>query len=134
MTVRTSGGSTMFRYAVAIAVTVAMGSLVSGFPQSQPPASCDPNARPTEAQVARRRLAVRGARQINTAEAKTFAANKRYAPLSELTGVTLSEGFEAQVSTDGTSYTFSIKDLQDVCKAAVFSDQQGLIYTASPLQ
>lgn len=124
----------MLRYAVAISMAVVMGSVVSGFPQGQSPAPCDPNAPPTEAQVARRRLAISGARQINTAEAKIRVANKRYAPMNELTGISIPEGFEAQVSTDGTSYTFSIKDLQDACKFAVFSDQKGLIYTATPLQ
>jgi hypothetical protein len=44
-----------------------------------------------------------------------------------LTGVTVPDGFQAQVSTDGTSYTFSVKDSQDQCKFAVFSDQNGLI-------
>jgi hypothetical protein len=32
------------------------------------------------------------------------------------------------------TYTFSVKDTQDVCKFAVFSDQNGLIYKASPLR
>jgi hypothetical protein len=98
------------------------------------PATCDPNAPPTDEQIARRRLAIAAARQINTAEAKVSAANKRYVPLGELSGVSIPEGFEAQVSTDGTSYTFSIKDSQDACKFAVFSDQKGLIYSATPLR
>ena len=124
----------MFRYAVAVSAAVLIGTVIAGFAQTQSSAPCDPNASPTTAQVARRRLAISAARQVNTAEAKTWATTKRYAPLSQLTGVAIPEGFEAQVSTDGTSYTFSIKDLEDACKFAVFSDQQGLIYTASPLQ
>jgi hypothetical protein len=122
----------MFRYAVAVFAAIVMGLVVS--PQGQSPAPCDPNAPLTEAQVARRRMAISAARQINTAEARTFSANKRYAPLSELTGVSIPAGFAAQVSTDGTSYTFSVKDQEDGCKLAVFSDQSGLIYTASPLR
>jgi hypothetical protein len=118
----------MLRYAVAVTAAIVLGS---GFSRAQP-APCD--APPTDAQVARRRAAIAGARQINTAEAKVWAANERFAPLQELTGLSIPAGFEAQVSTDGTSYTFSIKDLQDSCKFAVFSDQKGLIYTATPLQ
>ena len=121
----------MLKYALAVCVAVVMGS---EFSRVQSPATCDPNAALTEAQVARRRVAIVGARQINTAEAQSWATNRRYAPRSELTGVSVPEGFEAQISTDGTSYTFSIKDLQDACKFAVFSDQQGLIYTATPLR
>jgi hypothetical protein len=120
----------MLRYAVAVTAAIVLGS---GFSRAQP-APCDPHAPPTDAQVARRRAAIAGARRINTAEAKVWAANKRFAALQELTGLSIPAGFEAQVSTDGTSYTFSIKDLQDSCKFAVFSDQKGLIYTATPLQ
>jgi len=124
----------MIKYAVAVSVAVVMGAVVAGFSQGQSPAPCEVGAPPTAEQIARRRLAINGARQINTAEAKTSATSKRFVPLSQLTGVSLPAGFEAQVSTDGTSYTFSIKDMQDACKFAVFSDQTGVIYTASPLQ
>ena len=74
----------MLRYAVACAAIV----LGSGFSRAQP-APCDPNAPATDAQVARRRAAITGARQINTAEAKAWAANKRFAPLQELTGFSI---------------------------------------------
>jgi hypothetical protein len=84
--------------------------------------------------MARHRSAVTVARQINTAEARSWPTTKRYMPLAELTGVMVPEGFDAHVSTDGTSYTFSVKDVQDACRFAVFSDQEGLIYTASPLR
>jgi len=124
----------MLRAAFAASALVIAGSVLSGFPEGQSLAPCDPDAPLTDAQVARRRMAISAARQINTAEARIWAATKRYAPLNELTGVSIAEGFEAQVSTDGTSYTFSIKDLRDACRFAVFSDQQGLIYTASPLR
>ena len=120
----------MLRYAVAVTVALAVGSEFS----TAQPAPCSPISAPTEVQLARRRLAITAARQINTEQARAWAANKRYASRAELTGVTISEGFEAQISTDATSYTFSIKDLQDACKSAVFSDQKGLIYTATPLQ
>jgi hypothetical protein len=37
--------------------------------------------------------------------------------------------------TDSSSrYIFTIKDTRDVCKLALFSDQNGLIYLAQPLR
>lgn len=120
----------MLRYAVALTIVVVVGS---NFSTAQP-APCDPNAALTDGQNNRRRLAITAARQINTAEAQAARQLRRYAPLGELTNVSIPEGFEAQVSTDSTSYTFSIKDLQDACKFAVFSDQVGVIYTATPLR
>ena len=35
---------------------------------------------------------------------------------------------------DGGTYTFSIKDTLDPCHFAFFSDQQGLIYTGTPIR
>jgi hypothetical protein len=120
----------MVKYAAAITMA---GLMAWGFSPAQS-TECDPNAALTDAQIARHRSAITVARQINTAEAQQSSATKRYVRLSELMGVTLPEGFEAQVSTDGTTYTFSVKDVQDACKFAVFSDQHGLIYTATPLR
>lgn len=120
----------MLRYAAALTIA---GLLGWGLSPAQP-TPCGPNATLMDAQVARHRSAIAVARQINTAEAQSWPATKRYSSLPELTGITIPEGFEAQVSTDGTSYTFSVKDAQDACKFAVFSDQKGVIYTAVPLQ
>jgi hypothetical protein len=120
----------MIRYAVALIVAVVVGS---SFSKAQP-APCDPNAPLADEQKNRHRLAITAARQINTAQAQASSQLKRYAPLGELTNVSIPEGFEAQVSTDSTSYTFSVKDLQDACKFAVFSDQVGVIYTANPIR
>jgi hypothetical protein len=43
-------------------------------------------------------------------------------------------GFRAQLTTDGTTYSFSVKDTVDACHFALFSDEQGVIYTARPLR
>ena len=43
-------------------------------------------------------------------------------------------GFNVQLSTDGASYTFSVKDTLDACRFAYFSDQEGVIYAATPLR
>ena len=42
------------------------------------------------------------------------------------------QGFKVQLSTDGTTYVLSLKDAQDPCGFAYFSDQDGVIYTATP--
>jgi hypothetical protein len=120
----------MLKYAAVVVLAGVVG-WDSPHPQS---ASCDPHAPPSAEQTARRRAAIGVARQINTAEARQWPATKTYAPLAELTDISIPAGFEVQVSTDGASYTFSVKDKQDECGFALFSDQAGLIYTASPLR
>jgi hypothetical protein len=118
----------MVRYAFAIGVAGLVGYGFSMGQQNQ----C--GSAPSEEQIARRRAAITTARQINTAEAQGFPAARKYFPLALLKGVTVPDGFDVQVSTDGESYTFSVKDTKDECHAAVFSDQKGLIYTATPLR
>jgi hypothetical protein len=120
----------MARYVITITIAALMGWSVSSAQSTE----CASNASLTDVQMARQRMAVNIARQINTAEAQQSSTTKQYVPLSQLTGVTVSDGFEAQVSTDGTTYIFSVKDTQDACKFAVFSDQHGLIYKAAPLR
>lgn len=120
----------MARYAIAITIAALMGWSLSSAQSTE----CASNAPLTDVQIARQRMAITVARQINTAEAQQSSTTKRYVPLSALNGVVVPEGFTAQVSTDGTTYTFSVKDAQDACKFAVFSDQQGVIYRATPLR
>ena len=56
-----------------------------------------------------------------------------YKPLDELFNLPdTPEGFRVQLHTDGTTYTFSIKDTRDPCGYAVFSDQSLDIYEAVP--
>jgi hypothetical protein len=118
----------MLRYALAIGLASLAGYGLTSARQNQ----C--GSAPTEGQSARRRAAITTARQINTAEAQAFSAARKYFPLGSLKGVTVGDGFDVQVSTDGQSYTFSVKDTKDECHAAVFSDQNGLIYTGMALQ
>jgi hypothetical protein len=113
----------MVKYAAAGAVAGLFA--LSAAPRQT--SACGPTATLSEAHFGRHRAAIQVARQINTAESRVASTTKRYAGLPELTGVTVPDGFQAQVSTDGTSYTFSVKDSQDQCKFAVFSDQNGLI-------
>ena len=112
----------MLKYALAVGL-VGVGGVSTG---SQEP-TC-----PTDAQ--RGQAAVRFARTVNTAQANFRAQNKRYGQIAELPVDAAPEGFRAQVTTDGTSYSFSVKDTVDACHFALFSDDQGVIYTARPLR
>src|SRR5581483_10000146 len=81
----------------------------------------------------RRRQSVQFARMINSAEAAAHGPAGRYVPFESLGLQALSvDEYEVQITTDGPSYIFSIKD--KVCHVAMFSDQNGVIYNASPLQ
>jgi hypothetical protein len=121
----------MLRYVAAFALVLVSSG--SGIPSAQT-APCDPTAPPTAEQKARRGIAINVARRINTAQAQAWGSLKRYAPLGELGDITIPPGFGVQVSTDASGYTFSVKDLQDGCKFAVFSDQEGVIYAGNPIR
>ena len=119
---------------VKLALALSLGSLIGWAVVPAQPAQCDPQAPRTKEQAARYATAVGLARRINTAEAALASRKQRYAPLEELQSISIPAGFEAHVSTDGASYTFSVKDKLDACGFALFSDQVGLIYNATPLQ
>lgn len=44
----------------------------------------------------------------------------------------MSDDYKVQLTTDGASYSFSIKDTTDSCHGVVFSDQDGVIYAGAP--
>ena len=117
----------MVRYAFAIVFASLVGLGLSA--ASQPP--CGGTL--TEQQVARRKIAVSTARQINTAEATAYATAQKFIPLALLNTVMVPQGFDVQLSTNTETYAFLIKDVTDPCQVAVFSDQEGLIYTGRPL-
>jgi hypothetical protein len=118
----------MLGYAFAVGFT---GLLAVGFSQASQTRCSDLL---TEEQIARRKMAVNTARAINTAEARAFHEGRKFVPLAVLQNVAVPQGFNAQVSTDGETYALSVKDTEDKCQAAVFSDQHGLIYTGMPLR
>jgi hypothetical protein len=111
----------MFKLGLIVTV-VAIGS-------TQPGIQTD-NCAPPD----RRSAAIRYAREINTAEAIAFRQQSRYQQLDQLPLSGLSAEYTLQLSTDGASYAFSIKDKLDACHGAVFSDQVGVIYTGVPIQ
>jgi hypothetical protein len=106
--------------------TIALGLVVSGIIGTEQPEDCWSRERLT--------IAVRLARQINTAEAAASAPSHQYKELSALQLPAMPDGFRVQLSTDGTAYTFSVKDTLDACHSALFSDQEGVIYIASPIR
>ena len=119
--------------AIVFAVLIGLGFVLVFPAQAQQP-SCGVDVGLTDAQLSRHQLAIGLARHINTAEVLAYRSTDRFQPLQSLVGIEVRDGFEAQLLTDGANYTFSIKDGQDVCKFAVFSDQTGVLYTAHPMQ
>jgi hypothetical protein len=85
----------------------------------------------------RREKALDVADAINRAQgmARRFGARPdgAYLPLDQLFNVPEPpDGFRVQLHTDGSTYSFSIKDTRDPCGYAVFSDQNLDIYEAIP--
>lgn len=88
----------------------------------------------TPVQKTRRDAAIQLATRINLAQVVTSgprSPNNRYRPLNELTTIPPTpQGFELQFHTDGSTYSFSIKDRMDPCRYVVFSDQDKFLYEA----
>jgi hypothetical protein len=102
-------------------------------PAQQP--ACLHGPKETPAERDRRTAALDYARQLNTFEAAGKSHAQRFYNIEDLPGLPkLPEGFKASLSTDGASYIFSIKDTLDGCHFAYFSDQDGVIYTATPIR
>ena len=80
-----------------------------------------------------RKQAVTVARSINTAQMRSLQTKSVYQPLSALR-VTIPEGLDVQLVHSPAAYVFSVKDTREVCRFTLFSDQDGLIYIAQPLQ
>jgi hypothetical protein len=122
----------MLRYTVALAVASLMAWGVGGTAQES---TCLHGPSELTAERARRQAAVQFARQLNTLEHAAYNQDHRYRSPGELPDLPEApDGFRAQLSTDGSTYTFSLKDARDSCHFAYFSDQQGLIYTATPIR
>jgi len=120
----------------AVAAVLA-GSVVFGAAGglAQAPRSCLHGPLETAAEAARRQSALQLARKINTTEAQANAQGHTYYVLSDLPGLASEvSGFNVQLSTDGASYSFSMKDSLDPCHFAYFSDQTGVIYSGTPIR
>jgi hypothetical protein len=82
----------------------------------------------------RRSAAIQFARAINTAETAAYRGQRSYSQLTDIPVGAAPQGMTVQLSTDGETYVFSIKDGQDPCHDAVFSDQTGVIYAGTPIR
>jgi hypothetical protein len=100
---------------------------------AQMPQACLHGANEAPAQRVRRDAAIQLATRINNAQTRTIGPGprSRYRPLEELMNIPPTPaGFELQYYTDGSTYSFSIKDRMDPCRYAVFSDQDKFLYEA----
>jgi hypothetical protein len=87
------------------------------------------------AQKTRRQTALRFVRAVNTAEANEgMRKAKKYLPMETLTLETREvEGFEAQFTTDGKTYSLILKDKTDPCGFAFSTNQAGVIFQGYPI-
>jgi hypothetical protein len=128
-------------HVVAATLSLAIAATTVSWAQRQPSPQnrkCLHGADETPEDRARREKAVELADDINRAQgiARRFGPRPGqgpYRPLDQLFNVPLPpDGFRVQLHTDGTTYSFSIKDTRDPCGYAVFSDQSLDIYEAVP--
>jgi hypothetical protein len=115
--------NTMLKYVVALGLVGVSGLWVGAGHESGCPADAQ-----------RRQSAVRFARAVNTAEASFHTQNQRYGQIGDLGIDPEPDGFQAQLSSNGSGYNFSVKDTVDACHFALFSDQQGVIFVGQPLR
>ena len=122
----------MWKYAAALMLLVPSGLLPGA---AQKPGGCLHGQSEIPAQAARRQAALQLARELITIEAAAHQQAQSYYSFSDLPGLPpIPDGFRVQLSTDGATYTFSIKDTLDACRFAFFSDQEGVIYSAAPIR
>jgi hypothetical protein len=120
---------------ILVAVAFSLGGVVPAFAQE-----CLHGANETAAERTRREQAVQFAQRLNAAQQFNLPDYRQpgpqgrlYRPFEELRNVPpVPAGFRLQFHTDGKSYAFSLKDARDACRFALFSDQDGYIYTAVP--
>jgi hypothetical protein len=85
-------------------------------------------------QLNRRRLALQATRQINNEEAQAFQQKRAFTSLADLSSITSPEGFSVSLASAAAQYVFAVKDSQDPCGFAYFSDQDGVIYSGQRIR
>jgi hypothetical protein len=118
----------MSRHALILS-TLLIGGATSAYAQE-----CLHTQIETAVDRTRREQAIQFARRVNAAEAMLPGPQgQRYRQPDELRNLPpVPPGFQLQFHTDGRTYTFSLKDIRDPCRFAIFSDQDGYVYAASP--
>lgn len=118
----------MLQLTASLAILIILGA---GTASAQ---NCLHGSTEAPAQKARRDAAIQLATRINVAQNIIVGPgpqNRRYRSLQELTNLPPTpEGFDLQFHTDGSAYSFTIKDRLDPCRYVVFSDQDKYIYEA----
>jgi len=102
----------------------------------QPQRACLHGDNESPAQRERRVRAIALVRAINTAQYNdAMPKTGKFQPIANL-GLTTPtpEGFDVQLSTDGTTYAFAVKDTTDPCLFAYFSDTKGVIFQGKVIQ
>jgi hypothetical protein len=125
----------MSRYVAALAVAVfaVVFSIGTRTPAQAPACLHGPSENADNR--GRRQAALEYARKVNLLEAEGKLQAQSYFNLDTLPMLPpLPRGFKAQLSNDGVSYTFSLKDALDPCGFAYFSDQDGIVYSAAPVK
>lgn len=96
--------------------------------------SCRHHESAQQADRARRAGALALAKAINAAQADRVQRTGTYQPVERLgTLPPVPKGFDLSLFADRTGYLFAVKDTQDPCSFAVFSDERGLLYEKSAL-
>jgi hypothetical protein len=85
-------------------------------------------------QLTRRRAALGLTRLINGLEAANFNGTPAFKPMAQLPIDAIPAGFAVQLVTDGTTYSFSVKDTLDACRFGYFSDQDGMIFAGEVIR
>jgi hypothetical protein len=114
---------------VVIAITSFQGAAPLTRQLSPPVASCLHDANARESDRHRRMQALALAKAINTAEAEAVRRTRQYHPVGSLRNVpAVPPGFALKLFADRDDYVFAIKDTNDPCHYAIFSDSAGFLY------
>jgi hypothetical protein len=123
----------MVRYTLALALASFVALAAAPVPPAPAP-KCLHGSPEKADQRARRMEALAFAKQLNTLEAAGKMQAQNFYPFEDLPLLPkLPDGFKPKMSTDGFSYAFSVKDTLDPCGFAYFSDQDAIVYAATPV-
>ena len=96
---------------------------------------CLNDSETTPEQKARRSVLIGLARDINNQQRQSMQTSGSYQPFGGLKMTRpVPDGIEIKLAAEGKTYAFSIVDKTDACRAGVFSNDAGLIYTGQALQ
>jgi hypothetical protein len=116
------------------ALLVLAGSALNLNSAAAQPSRCLHGLDETPAEKLRRQQALGFTRHINNLQADAFRQSRVYPSHSELRVTeSIPADFVVSLTSDGTSYAFSVKDALDPCRFGYFSDQTGAIHYGQAL-